>query len=141
MVARHFVRPISFVYIVLAVCLIAVPQIGRADEPRLKYFLMIVEPNSAAWKGVIESGGDMAVPARQAIEAMGGQLLSYYIGVAESKNYGIVAFPDSYDTAKIIYLRSAQGLMKSMEFVEIIPSDQAAGLFKEVNSLLNPPSE
>ena len=112
--------------------------IAQDDEPKLKYFLMVAEPNGAAWKGVIEGGGDMAVPAREAIEAMGGKLLSYYIGVAESKNYGVVAFPDSYDTAKIIYLRSAQGLMKSMEFIEIIPSDKAAGLFEEINDLLNP---
>ena len=103
-----------------------------------KHFLMIAEPNSDAWKGVIMGGGDMADPAREAIESMGGKLLSYYIGVGESKNYGIVAFPDSYDTAKIIYLRSAQGLMKSMEFIEIIPSDQAAGLFDDVKTLLEP---
>ena len=114
---------------------------AQDDEPKLKYFLMVAEPNGEAWKGVIEGGGDMAVPARAAIEAMGGQLLSYYIGVAESKNYGVVAFPDSYDTAKIIYLRSAQGLMKSMEFIEIIPSDKAAGLFEEINDLLNPAEE
>ena len=109
---------------------------AQAEEPRMKYFLMIAEPNADAWKGVIESGGDMAVPARRAIEALGGKLVSYYIGVAESKNYGIVAFPDSYDTAKIIYLRAAQGLMKSMEFVEVIPSDQAVALFEEVKTLL-----
>ena len=112
--------------------------LAQDDEPQLKYFLMIAEPNNAAWKGAIEGSGDKAVPARAAIEAMGGKLLSYYIGVAESKNYGVVAFPDSYDTAKIIYLRSAQGLMKSMEFIEIIPSDQAASLFEDVDELLNP---
>jgi hypothetical protein len=107
----------------------------------MKHFLMIAEPSGAVWKDVIEGGGDMAVPARQAIEAMGGQLLSCYIGVGESKNYGVVAFPDTYDIAKITYLRAAQGVMKSMQFIEVIPSDQAAGLLDEVKVLMAPESK
>ena len=79
----------------------------------------------------------MAEPAGKAIEAMGGKLLSYHIGTGESKNYGVLEFPDSYDTAKIIYLRAAQDLMKSMQFIEVIPSDQAAGMFAEVKAMMN----
>ena len=110
--------------------------IAEAQEPKTKYFLMIAEPNADAWKGVIEDGGDMAIPARQAIEAMGGQLLNYYIGVGEPKNYGVAVFPDSYDIAKITYLRAAQGIMRSMQFIEVIPSDRAAEVFEGVKQLM-----
>lgn len=102
----------------------------------MKYFLMIAEPSGAAWKSVIEGGGDMADTALPQIEAMGGKLLSYYIGAGEAKNYGVVAFPDSMDTAQIIYLRAAQQLMKDFEFIEVIPSNQAVGLFEKVKSQL-----
>ena len=100
-----------------------------------KYYLMIAQPNDAAWKGVIEAGGDMAAPAGEALEAMGGKLHSYYIGVNEAKNYGVVSFPSSYDIAKIVYMRTIQGLMKEIKFVEIMPSDQAAQLFIDVKKL------
>ena len=129
----YLIKTMLIVPVFLALSLNASAESGNTGE---KYFLMIAEPNGDAWKGVILGGGDMADPARAAIESMGGKLHNYYIGVNESKNYGVVSFPDSYDTAKIIYLRAAQGLMKSMEFVEIMPSDQAAGLFEDVKPLL-----
>ena len=62
--------------------------------------------------------------------------MSYYIGVGEAKNYGIVAFPDSMDIAKIIYLRTAQGVMDSMQFIEVIPSNKAVALLEEVSGML-----
>ena len=129
----------AFNKLLAAFCLTLASSLAWAaeGEEKMKYFLMIAEPKGSAWAGVIQDGGDMAGPAGEAIEAMGGKLLSYYIGVSESKNYGVVAFPDSYDTAKIIYLRAAQDLMKSMEFVEIIPSDQAVGMFEDVKGMLN----
>ena len=102
----------------------------------MKYYLMIAQPSDAAWKGVIEAGGDMAEPAGKAIEAMGGKLHSYYIGVNEAKNYGVVSFPSSLDIAKIVYLRTAQGVMKDIEFVEVLPSDMAVGIFEDVKSML-----
>ena len=39
-------------------------------------------------------------------------------------------------TAKIIYLTAAQQLMKGFEFVMVIPSHQAVGLFEEVKPQL-----
>ena len=104
----------------------------------MKYYLMIAQPNDAAWKGAIEAGEDMAAPAGKALEAMGGKLHSYYIGVTEAKNYGVVSFPDSMDIAKIVYMRTAQGLMKDIKFIEILPSDLAASMFQETNKFLTP---
>ncbi len=34
----------------------------------------------------------MAAPVGKALETMGGKLHSYYVGVTEGKNYGIVSF-------------------------------------------------
>ena len=110
-------------------------QAQDSSTERHKFYLMIAQPNDEAWKGVIEAGGDMAAPAAEALEAMGGKLHSYYIGVNEAKNYGVVSFPSSYDIAKIVYMRTIQGLMKDIEFVEIMPSDQAVELFKDVKKL------
>ena len=53
----------------------------------------------------------------------------------------MVAFPDTYDIAKITCLRAAQEVMKSMQFIEVIPSDQAAGLLDEVKVLMAPESK
>ena len=122
--------------VVIAMIALGTAAHAQAEEQKLKYFLMIAEPNGSTWKSAIDGDGDMAVPARAAIEAMGGQLLSYYIGVGEAKNYGVVAFPDSYDIAKITYLRAAQGVMKSLQFIEVIPSGAAVAVFEDVREML-----
>lgn len=107
-------------------------SVAEKNVSQMKYFLMIGTPNDAAWKAVIEAEADMAEPARKSIEAMGGKLISYWIAVGEAKNYGIVAFPDSKQIAKIVYMRTMQGVMKDIQFVEIMPTGEAAGFFKEL---------
>jgi hypothetical protein len=135
--AMKLLSVIGALAIVFSVLAFANDKIVSHDEDE-KYYLMIAQPSDEAWKGVIEAGGDMAEPAGKAIEAMGGKLHSYYIEVGRPKNYGVVSFPSSTDIAKIVYMRTVQGVMKDIQFIEIIPSDKAAGLFKEVNELSNP---
>jgi len=108
------------------------------SKQKMKYFLMIAEPNAPTWAGAIKAGGDMAGPAGKALEGMGGKLISYWLGVGEAKNYGIVVFPDSVDIAKVTYLRASQGVMKSIQFIEVMPSSEAVHVFKDVSKMLKP---
>ena len=103
----------------------------------LKYYLMIAEPGAEAWAGAINAGGDMAESAGKDIENMGGQLISYWLGVGEAKNYGVVAFPDSMDIARITYLRASQGIMKNLQFIEVMPSSAAVAIFADVKKMKN----
>lgn len=107
------------------------------SEPKnMKYYLMIGTPSDSTWKAIIQTGEDMALPAKEGIEALGGKLISYYLGVGEAKNYGVVAFPSSMDIAKIVYMRVAQGVMKDLQFIEVVPSGNMVELFAEINPLI-----
>lgn len=110
----------------------------QAEEPipeDYRYYLMIGDPNSRAWGAVIQAEGDMAVPAKKVIETMGGRLIGYYLAVGSAKNYGVVAFPNSKAISQIVYMREMQGLMDSIEFIEVKPTDKMIDVFKEINKM------
>ena len=110
---------------------------GKSTEEQddLKYYLMIGEPEPEVWKAIIENGGkDLSKPGREATEALGGKILGYYIGATEAKNYIIIAFPRSIDVSNIVYMRAAQGVMKNLEFIEIIPESKVPSLFEKIKT-------
>ncbi|GEM80565.1 GYD domain-containing protein [Vibrio superstes] len=107
------------------------------EETTMKCYLMIAKPNAQAWAGVIQSGGNMEETARPAIEAMGGELVSYWLAVGEPMNYGVVAFPSSLDIAKITYMRTAQGFMDKIEFIEVMDTKTAEQVFKSVKDTMD----
>lgn len=103
------------------------------EEAKMKYYLMIGEPTTEIWNALVKSGGkDMTTPGREATEALGGKIISYYIGATEAKNYIIVAYPDSMDVSNIVYMRAAQGVMKNLQFIELIPAEDAHVVFEKI---------
>jgi len=102
-------------------------------ENELTYYLMIGDAQPEVWKAIVESGGkDIAKPGREATEALGGKIIGYYLGATEAKNYIIVAYPSSTDVSKIVYMRAAQGVMKNLKFIEIIPAGEAHTIFEGI---------
>lgn len=119
--------------LVLVIGLLINTTVLAQGEVKMKYYLMIGEPTTEVWEAIVQSGGkDMTTPGREATEALGGKIISYYIGATEAKNYIIVAYPDSMDVSKIVYMRAAQGVMKNLEFIEIIPADDAHLIFNDI---------
>lgn len=112
-IAHKITTALCVFFLPLALVFALAPMVF-SEESRMKYFLMIAKPNDAAWATMIESGGDLAIPAAASLESMGGELISYYIGIGEAKNYGVVAFPDSINIAEIVYMRIAQGIMEEI---------------------------
>ena len=109
---------------------------GHAEEKKLKYYLMIGDAQPEVWKAIVEAGGkDISKPGREATEALGGKIIGYYLGATEAKNYIIVAYPSSVDVTKIVYMRAAQGVMKNLEFIEIIPADDMSPVFESIKAI------
>ncbi|MAZ89588.1 MAG: hypothetical protein CL693_18295 [Cellvibrionaceae bacterium] len=107
-----------------------------ADEQvkNMKLYLMIGQPNSETWAGIVKNETDMSIDGRKGIEAMGGEMLGFYIGVGEMKNYAIVAFPDSFDVSRIVFTRAMQGVMDDIQFIEIMSTEKAQEVFKAINA-------
>ncbi|WNC73632.1 hypothetical protein RGQ13_06455 [Thalassotalea psychrophila] len=104
-------------------------------QDNLQYYLMIGKPNTQGWTPIIQNEIDMGPAGKAGIEAMGGKFIGFYLGVTESKNYAIVAFPKHTDVARIVFTRTMQGVMEDIQFVPIMTTKQAQDVFKQINAV------
>ena len=99
--------------------------------------MFIGEPNAAAWKYMMDNPADRKAEVEGAFRTLGGEVLSYYFGLGDGKNYITVTIPDDNELIQAIYLmRLPSGLLRSYEVVELMPSDQMADALKRSKQLL-----
>ena len=102
------------------------PMLSLASEQaELRTFMFVGEPSAAAWQYLMENPQDRKAEVEEAFKALGGEVLSYYFGLGDGKNYITVSTPDDNELIQAIYLmRLPSGLLKSYQVVELMPSDQ-----------------
>ena len=106
-------------------------------EKEQRHFMFIGEPSSAAWKYMIENPADRKAEVESAFTALGGEILSYYFGLGDGKNYITVTIPNDNELIQAIYLmRLPSGLLKSYEIVELVPSEQMSNALKLSKELI-----
>jgi hypothetical protein len=105
---------------------IATAQNNTADRT----FLIVGEPNAAAWEMLIGAPADREASMSGAIERLGGEMLSYYWGLGDGKNYITVRMPDDPGLIQALYVtRLGDNLLSSYQMIELISSpDMAAAL-------------
>lgn len=102
---------------------------------KLKYFLLSGTPEHKVFKAALAKPIDYAPAARKTIEELNGKLVSYYFEVGLARMYAIIALPDSRDMTALVYQRMSTGLMRDVEVVEIIPSENMVDIFKRANRI------
>ena len=108
----------------LALCCL-LPLSVHAETRAPRHFLFIGEPNAAAWQFMMDNPADRKAEVEGAFRALGGEVLSYYFGLGDGKNYITVTIPDDNELVQAIYLmRLPSGLLKSYEVIELMPSEQ-----------------
>ena len=65
-----------------------------AEETTSRYYLGIGEPSPDAWQIMIENPTYREKDMGLAIETIGGEMISYFWGLADGKNYITVRLPD-----------------------------------------------
>jgi len=134
---RYAIATLAF----LAAFLCAIPHTTSAQgttavSSKMRTFLFIGEPNSAAWKIMIENPADRQKAAGAAIEKLGGKMLSYYWGVGDGRNYIIIAMPDDIELIQANYLtRLGDGLLISYRMIELMSSEAMTGALKRVHDV------
>lgn len=100
------------------------------EADRMRTFLFIGTPNSAAWEMQIANPGDRAATVSEGIQALGGELLSYYWGLGNGKNYITVSLPDDRTFIQAFYVnRLGDGLLDDYQMIELMSSaDMATAL-------------
>lgn len=97
------------------------------DAESMRTFLFIGTSNSAAWEMQIANPGDRAASVKGGIEALGGELLSYYWGLGNGKNYITVALPDDPTFIQAFYVsRLGDGLLEDYQMIELMSSADMA---------------
>ncbi|MDP2578795.1 hypothetical protein Q8W37_02560 [Shimia thalassica] len=100
------------------------------DAADMRTFLFIGTSNSAAWEMQIANPADRAASVKGGIEQLGGELLSYYWGLGNGKNYITVALPDDPTFIQAFYVsRLGDGLLDDYQMIELMSSaDMATAL-------------
>ena len=124
----------------IAICLMLFLGPGSSslhagESPR--HFMFIGEPNAVAWKYLIENPADRKAEVESAFKALGGEVLSYYFGLGNGKNYITVTIPDDNELIQAIYLmRLPSGLLRSYQVIELMPSEQMSEALKRSKKLI-----
>lgn len=110
-----------------------------ADEERSRYYLGIGEPSPEAWTIMIKNPTDREASMGAALEAIGGEMISYYWGLADGKNYITLRLPDDPSMVQAMYVsRLSQGVLKDYTFIELMTSADMVKALKRVPEFTTP---
>lgn len=116
--------------------LITFPSFAANKE--LRTFMFVGEPNAKAWQFLIDNPADRKKEVSAAFKALGGEVLSYYFGLGDGKNYIIVTIPNDNELIQAIYvMRLPSGLLTSYEVIELMPSNQMSEALKRSKQLID----
>ena len=108
-----------------------------ASETNLRHFMFIGEPNAKAWQYLMDNPEDRKTQVDGAFKALGGEVISYYFGLGDGKNYITVTIPNDNELIQAIYLmRLPSGLLNSYKVIELMPSDQMSEALKRSKKLM-----
>lgn len=138
MTLKHRIRNLIGL-LALVSMLAALPWNGAgAAEKELRTFMFIGAPSAAAWKFLLENPADRKGEVEGAFRALGGEVLSYYWGLGDGKNYITVTIPNDNELIQAVYLmRLPSGLLNSYQVIELMPSDQMSEALKRSKQLLD----
>lgn len=107
------------------------------SKDKLRHFLFIGEPNAEGWAFVMKNPEDRKKVVQQGFQSIGGDVVSYYWGLGNGKNYITATIPNNNELIQAIYLmRKPSGILESYQMIELMPSDQMEKAVELTNSLL-----
>ena len=110
---------------------------ARGGSTDLRHFMFIGEPTAETWKYLMENPQDRKAEVAGAFEALGGEVLSYYWGLGDGRNYITVTIPNDNELIQAIYLmRLPSGLLNSYRVIELMPSEQMSEALKKSKELI-----
>ncbi|WP_171208710.1 MULTISPECIES: hypothetical protein [unclassified Ruegeria] len=126
--------------IAATLCAVGIGVSGAAaEESHSRYYLGIGEPNPDAWQIMIDNPTDREKDMGAALAAIGGEMISYFWGLADGKNYITVRIPDDPGMVQAMYIsRLSQGVLKDYTFIELMTSADMVEALKRVPEFSTP---
>jgi len=111
---------------------------AAAEQQKQRHFMFIGEPNAAAWQYLMDHPEDRKQQVEGAFKALGGDVISYYFGLGDGKNYITVTIPNDNELIQAIYLmRLPTGMLNSYQVIELMPSEQMSEALKRSKRLID----
>jgi len=103
----------------------------------LRHFLFIGQPSADGWAYAMKNPEDRKAVVQKGFQAIGGDVVSYYWGLGDGKNYITVTIPSNNELIQAIYLmRMPTGILDSYQMIELMPSDQMTKALKLSSSMM-----
>lgn len=122
--------------IAVSTLLLCLPA-AAADDDRV--YLFIGDPSPAGWKWLIENAGvsDREAIAKKGIEKLGGEMLSYYWGAHDGRNYITVRLPNDTETVPaMLIMRLSTGMLIQYDAIELIPSSKMPDVIERIADIM-----
>jgi len=100
-------------------------------------FMFVGEPSPEAWQYLIDNPEDRKKEVASGMAALGGEVVGYYFGLGDGKNYIIAQLPNDNELIQAIYLmRMPSGLLNSYQIIELMPSDEMSKALQKAKQLI-----
>ena len=104
----------------------------------LRYFLFIGELSADGWAYAMKNPEDRKAVVQKGFQAIGGDIVSYYWGLGDGKNYITVTIPNNNELIQAVYLmRLPSGILTSYKIIELMPSDQMSKALQRSKKLID----
>jgi uncharacterized protein with GYD domain len=108
---------------------------GVAQEKSMRYFLFTAKPSPEAWRFMKKNPGDRRAATENAMKKIGCEMLEYYWGLTNGRNYIIVAAPDGKTVQAMLVQRLSSGLVLEYEAIELVRSSDMPAMFQRLKEI------
>ncbi len=109
--------------------------LGGQQKPNMRYFLFSSRPNAKAWTMMKNNPGDRQAATATAMKRIGCEMLGYYWGLTNGRNYIIVTAPDNKTVQALIVQRLASGMLHEYEAIELVRSSDMVAMFERLKEI------
>ena len=104
-------------------------------------YLIRSTPTALSWAAVVQNPQNRADAFRPVAEDLGGKLLAYYFGVAQSCTYAVVELPDEITVEALVMAVLASGVASALESTPILTAEEAMEAMRKAKEVsYRPPS-
>ncbi len=103
--------------------------------PDMRYFLFSAKPSAEAWRFMKENPGDRRAATEKGMKKIGCEMLGYYWGLTNGRNYILVAAPDGETAQAMLVQRLSSGLVLEYEAIELVRSSDMVAMFERLKEI------
>lgn len=106
-----------------------------SEKTEMRQYMFVADIGAAGWQQLIDNPSDREPAARKSIEQLGGELVGYYFGFNDSRNYVIVNLPDRQTAKAIQVLRLSSGMLDNYQIIELMSPGDIEIIAQSMNKL------